>query len=784
MARSPYTGVPESVPQVEQPQDQIRVQASPAAFGAGLAQGAEDLGKGALDLTKFYGQVSADEATNNLLQHATTLLYGDPSKPAVDANGQPIMGPDGKPMPDTGYFGKRGADAMRAAPEIQKQLDQFINDQRSGLLTPMARQQFDVESRRYRAQYMSRVGEYADAQSKVWAADTFKTGATVALNQIAADPLNVDAVAVGAANGQEATLGDRVRQAYVRNAQMIEGADPEGAVLKANQDITLARIRSLIGRNDGVNAQKVFDANQGILGSMPNFDQVSHAVKEAAINQNFGPSLMAFQNDVKTRAEGQVGPGGTAPNIDAVAQAIGVEEWHGKGPAPVSSMGAVGNSQILPATAKLHGLDPDKLTDPAYAAMAKKKILSDIAARPDVQGDPARMAVGYFSGEANIAPLNSPTPWKHDTSDGHENVSDYVAHMTSRLAKYPSTAAALMASQTSIHDQAVAKAAELFPGYPDVQQRWVAASDRETEQQVAVYHRQYDVDLQIVQGAMLNHPISVEELTQDPQVADAWQRLQGENPLGVKGIESQFDANAKGAARVYGAGFKSYADRVLGPQGDANAITNPAQIWPYVGKGEDAVLTNTGANQLTALMQLRQGPHGEANIQAIKGFMDQAHGNLTFSNPQTGVYDEKGEARFAKFMAVALPIMEHAAKAGKLAEVLNPQSKDYVGLAAAPFTRSGAELRRDQLDVDNPLLGVHHPLLSGPQLTVQSLGDALRSLDNDQQRADAVNDFLKSGRLNAATYNAWYASANPGPVRPGQFGMPPTPSVRVVPGGK
>lgn len=131
-------------------------------------------------------------------------------------------------------------------------------------------------------------------------------------------------------------------------------------------------------------------------------------------------------------SEKQASPSsGQTPDI---YDAIGGQEWSGEGPAPKSIDGAVGPSQIRPETAERYGLDPDRLSDPAYAEYAKKAIINHISMLPNVQGDPARIAVGYFSGEGNIAPQDSDTPFLHDRPDGNgKMVSAYVSDVLKRM---------------------------------------------------------------------------------------------------------------------------------------------------------------------------------------------------------------------------------------------------------------------------------------------------------------------------------------------------------------
>ncbi len=66
------------------------------------------------------------------------------------------------------------------------------------------------------------------------------------------------------------------------------------------------------------------------------------------------------------------------------------------GDSAVSSKGAIGRYQILPATAREYGFDPSKLKDPVYNTMVARAILSDLSRR--YNGNLNDIAVAYQSG--------------------------------------------------------------------------------------------------------------------------------------------------------------------------------------------------------------------------------------------------------------------------------------------------------------------------------------------------------------------------------------------------
>lgn len=684
MAQEGYTGVPEVSADEQAPNDYQHEEATPASFGAPLAEGGEALGQGIHQRADFYAKVAGDNATNNYLQETTALLHGDPSKQ--------VMGPDGQMVPDTGYFGLRGANAMAARQDTSERLDEIAQEQAENLKDPVARLQFENDSRRYRAQFDVQIGTHADAEQRTWATHTNDTTAQINLGNAARNADNP--IAAGAAQAQ-------VRNAYVKNAELA-GEDTQGAILKADQDVTLTRLRSLMVSNPPM-AKDVFDKFGSVLASRPDYDQIYHQVQASVVNAEKAPFEDSLYSGALARATSRVGDVTKAPGATDIYSAIGGQEWSGKGPAPTSVNGAVGPSQIEPATAVQYGLDPTKLGDPVYAQHAKQVIIDHISALPNVQGDPARIAVGYFSGPGNIAPLGSPTPYIRDSQDGNgKSVSSYVADIQGRLNKYPSAADAINASipaeVESARQAALAKFPESqFPGLAD------QVSDnvrRRLEQTASQTSRNAEVDGHIIQSAMggNNPPISEDQLlAMGPQVASAYSRLQSENPMAANGYRNRFDANARGRAVGFGSGFKDYLDRTLAPSTDPTRITNPTEYNNFVGPGEDASLTNTGADQLTGLLSARGTPQGEAQAAQIKSFADQAYGNLTYSNSATGVRDQKGEAAYGRFMVQALPIIERAAKQGNLGAVLDPNSPDYLGKVAATFARPPAQMVRDRL---------------------------------------------------------------------------------------
>lgn len=122
---------------------------------------------------------------------------------------------------------------------------------------------------------------------------------------------------------------------------------------------------------------------------------------------------------------------GSVPKSDIYSAIYAQESGSGSNPS-TSVTGARGGMQIQPATFAQYAKPGENIDNPADNQAVGKRIIDDLSAKAG--GDPARIAVGYFSGPGNIAPPGSPTPWKVDKADPTgKTVSSYVADVTRRL---------------------------------------------------------------------------------------------------------------------------------------------------------------------------------------------------------------------------------------------------------------------------------------------------------------------------------------------------------------
>lgn len=289
---------PSYQPQGPSGNERITVNPTPDAFGAsmnraeqGLGHAMGEAGAAAFKVSDFYSQVAGDDAYYKLQDFGNKLIHGDPSAHATGPDGQPIMGPDGKPMPDTGFMGTRGADTLRRWQEVKQTFDKKVEEIRGGLMSDQQRHAFDSNSRRLRSTLDNQIGSHADQQMKVYGQTTNEAAARTALTTIGLNPDDEGIV-------KENT--EALRHTYTKQVQLSGGGDEamKDAIARADRDALTARVQ-MISVNDPARAQKLLDDNKQIAG--PAYVQlanglrhrVDQAVSDKAATEAYGGAKAA-----------------------------------------------------------------------------------------------------------------------------------------------------------------------------------------------------------------------------------------------------------------------------------------------------------------------------------------------------------------------------------------------------------------------------------------------------------------------------------------------------------
>ena len=230
--------------------DYQNITASPEAFGASIARGAEKAG-GALEQAGFsyvnlksqmYSQATGDQATNQFMDFVTKKLHGDPN----------VKG-------DTGYLGLSGADAMAQQKASIDSIEQARQRFKSGL-GPSASIEYENQTRRMATNAYDRMGQHYDTQTKTYAETTNKDTVSVGLNALA----QADGVGDTDAYNHAA---DRVRDAMVKSAQLTAGnsADPlvhDKAVQDANSVIAATTFQAKMTAGKSSEALSYYEAHK------------------------------------------------------------------------------------------------------------------------------------------------------------------------------------------------------------------------------------------------------------------------------------------------------------------------------------------------------------------------------------------------------------------------------------------------------------------------------------------------------------------------------------------
>lgn len=408
MADVPYNPTPTASPDATAPDARIRVSVSPEQFGAAIGRGLEKAGAGleqasdsAFKVHEFYGKVAVDDQINKVMIASDRIRRGDPTKT--------VIGPDGKPQPDLGYLGTTGSDALHQREPAIKAMDDAISAARQNLKTPQQQLEFDSQTRRLRSMWTDQIGAHADTQYRGYAVGVNRTAADLAIGQITANPEG---------DAFEHARADLIN-ARVKAAQIQFGDSDDAklaAVAAAKREAIVTRAKTFDAQGDTQRAMRIIDQDRATVGE----DYIPLAAQfRARLDQQRGivAGKVAF-----------VG----SPGASEIHNAIVQQESSGNPNEPTSVDGAKGIGQITPGTFRQYAKPGEDINKPADNLSVSRRIVDDYFHRYD--GDAQRVAVAYFSGPGNVAPPDSPTPWKQDRADGNgKRVSSYVADIAKRL---------------------------------------------------------------------------------------------------------------------------------------------------------------------------------------------------------------------------------------------------------------------------------------------------------------------------------------------------------------
>ena len=196
---------------------------------------------------------------------------------------------------------------------------------------------------------------------------------------------------------------------------------------------------------------------------------------------------------------------------------------------------------------------------------------------------------------------------------------------------------------------------------------------------------------------------------------------------------------------TYGAGFYDLYQRVHLPEGDPQRLSDPGQLYSHVGPNGD--LTVGGVDKLRSEIEQRKTPEGAAEGKMKDQFFKNARLQITGKSEHLGMEDHHGEEHYLGFMTHALDEYDKQRKAGKSpSELLDPQSKDYLGKSIGSYKRDPSQWYSDMVhdnpeiagDMKAPAAGAAPPFDPNKVTSVEQLVDAYHRGLVNKQTADQL----------------------------------------------
>ncbi len=700
MPRVPYSPVSDVPVAATPPEDYQRIQSSPAEFGgliAGAAQHlgaeAEQAGNNLAQIAEIrqqrFNQIAGDDAMNKFMEQGDALTYGNPNDPTAPK----------------GLYSLKGAEALRAGPEVTGKITQLRDQIKSGLQNDAQRLQFDEQSRRYYQYKSAEISRHLDEQANVYGAATTEAGIAVAASQAGNTWNSDDALMHNLADAQQ--FADK-------NVGLHYGANPDPAIVQQSQIAARTRV--------------VKSAVEGAMASDPN----TGPARAAQIVQKFGGLIDPGVREQLTRATkdytdqisltGQVQGylSGSAPTARPTPSAggatlmsdeggappavkVAIKGNEGSGPTQVSVNGASGEWQVTPGFFQQYAKPGETYSNETDRAAVAQRGLDD---KWKLYGDPSRVAVAYFSGDGNVAPPGSATPWVADKRDGNGTlVSTYVRNFQTRLqqagyeapaapqgeagpiqmasvAGMPAPAPAIVQHSpegvdrlSRLYLNAPTTAQQLYPNNPVMQQKFVQAARQNINELMLLQNRdeaerqkqRRDAQEQATGDAIT--AIRKDPTKFDGSVLDARDTAGGYvlDPAQRENLiefwNRQLTESGHESTAKYGPGFLSVYRGFYAEPGDPTQVNSLNDIVKHGAMGD---LSPLGVDYLSRRWrETRQSPDAEAISRTETAMLNHVHNNALFPEINNGITIIKNREGEDWFNASFVPRFESGLAAAK-----------------------------------------------------------------------------------------------------------------------
>jgi hypothetical protein len=701
MPNVPYSPVPDVSPST-QGTPGFDIHASPDMFGAGVGQAVQGLGQ------------TVQQGANVAAQQV--IARQGMTNEATSTEGQVNLD---KTYTDlySKYAALQGKDAVDAKPAFMQSLQDARDAALQGMPNAQA-QSLLAKGSMYLLQRTMMLGAgHADTQEQQYWVDT---------KQAAIDNAARQGAFLSNSPGQVAIYANQTADAATEIAKHQGMSDQKATELRAQK--LGGYYRTVIGtlaQTDPTAASTLFDGIKGYIDgpSQDAIGQQLHHVTTTVQGVNIAQEELARggRGGAAGGSGDQARAGGGATPTTVFNALIGTEA---SGPAAVSAKGASGTPQIIESTFNQYKLPGETYGNNDDRIAAAHRYVDDMWKK--YPGDPARVAVGYFSGVGNVAPAGSPTPWIEDKSDGISTTSQYVARFTGKLGNQPAGAATPQtgAGSAPVLQTAAGAVAQGDPEQPPAQapaqaqgdsrsaimQRTIdrtssdpmvqeaavrhldmvfraqdadridAERDRQVRQQMA--KDASDAEEMQLQNTLATHPDQVTAqgiLTDKKLLPDAQRRM-------VNFVEAQTKPDAE--AHLSAVTMQGLETDLHRPYGDPKKINEMAPIVEAFTSGR---LSKADYAFMKREFQDDQSEDGQRLGQEKEQFLEDVKSSIVKSNPLMGQIDMTGGLQFNLLRkAIEKKIGDYRKANQDPHDLFDPSKPDFVGTpdALAPYQKS------------------------------------------------------------------------------------------------
>jgi hypothetical protein len=390
---------------------------------------------------------------------------------------------------------------------------------------------------------------------------------------------------------------------------------------------------------------------------------------------------------------------------------------------PMTSSGqAKGLAQLTDAKAKELGVtDP---YDPGQAITAMAQIVS--ASMKTSGGDTSKTDMTYYGG-------NNSQAWGSNTKQYAENLNAVRMSLHGDTGSNPATFQDVL----SMTAAGGAKQPVQEPGAPQF------FNDLSWE-------KQYATIMQARQGVQFNQTRDIQLQTyanQQQQLAgrkfmsDSFSSLANKtlNPQSIidnpnlsygekKNMMEGLHADLLGLAKDDPVKVNGMYEEMMLPVNDPQRISTEGQVWAEMAKGG---LSVNSAKDMVKYMQDRQGPQGEVNNKMFDDFLKNGENVINPKNSFSLPDASKEQSTYYFKTAARMAIENGRANGLSTQDMLNPQSKNYIGGLINQFKGSGG----------TPNAGAINPYLNASgQIPNQNGTSPARPVISTQKDRDALPD--------------------------------------------